>query len=308
MRIALTTLVMAGLLLPGAALADDIDPPRLSFASSLATVSLGSVFHASSTAHFQLDAPRSAVDGLRLSPLAVAQPEDALAAAAGGAAVPKLRRVSSFSDDVRVFWYAAGASAITSLASRVLMAIPGFFVLGVVAAAGPALGPFGSWILLVGGFTIATLLDASVSALAGTFVYDSVSRFYKSSFFPGFAGQLAGGALANGVLWLTVGYGLMLTTGLDLITPFAAQGSLAAIGVFSLLGVMPALVIAFLASVALPAVVGTWALAATAKPKQGYVIDPTWRPLDARHLAVPPKANHEEDRLAVPPAVTIAFE
>jgi hypothetical protein len=260
-------------------------------------------------ARLEIEAPASDVGGLRLSPLALVQPEDALGKADGGGELPKLRRVASFADDTRVFWYAAGASAITSLATRVMMAIPGFFLLAGVTAAGPALGPFGGWIMLLTGWVVSTVIDASVSALAGSFVYDNVSKFYESSFFPGFAGQLAGGALANGVLWMTIGYGLMLTTGLDLVSPFAPNGAFEPIGIFSALGVMPALVIAFLASVALPAVVGTWALAATAKPKEGYVIDPLWRPLDARRdIALAPEPRYADDRAPISPALSLAFD
>lgn len=235
---------------------------------------------------------------------ALAQAAEHSGEAVAEEAAPKLRRVHSFQEDTRVFWYATGAAAITSLATRVLLAIPGFFVLGITLAAGSVLPPVASWVLLVGAVAGWAIIDSALSALAGSFVYDRVSKFYTSSFLPGFAGQLAGATLAGGVLWLTMGFGLMLTTGLELITPFTLQGALTTVQLFSALGVMPALVVAFLASVALPAVMGTWALAVTARPKDGYVIDRSWRPLDKPRASL---SRADRDRLFVPPVLTLAF-
>jgi hypothetical protein len=226
-------------------------------------------------------------------------PSAAVAQASEEAGAPRLRRVPSFHDETRVFWYAAGASAITSLAGRVLLSVPAVFIAAFAGVLGVALGPVAGWALAVGVVGIAVLADAALAALAGSIVYDSVSRFYDTSFLAGFAGHVTGSALSIGVAALTFGFGGMLLGGLEAIAPLAVSSAFQATQMFMFLGVMPAFVVSFLASVALPALIGTWALAVTARPKDGYVMDPEWRPLSARIDAALPPERRSVDGVAV---------
>lgn len=218
-------------------------------------------------------------------------------------------RVSSFRDESRVFWFSAGASAVTSLAARVLLIIPAWIGVAFAQAASAALlGPVASFILVLGIVGAYTVGESAAAALVSGLVFDNSSRFYTSSFLPTFAGHLAGNAIAAGVLWLSVGFGGMLLYGLDAISAFTTGTAVGAVTVFSILGAMPVFVVAFLASVALPAVLGTWALAATARPREGFVIDPTWRPAaGGRRSSVERALPEDRERVPLRTLVTVAI-
>lgn len=243
-----------------------------------------------SAARLALDAPATAHPETRLVPLAQLQGEGPAAVAEGE--LP-LRRVPSFNEEARVFWYAAGASAIASLGTRVLLMVPAWLVAITVAAGGVFLGPVASTMLVIGLIAGLTVADAGISALAASLVYDNVSRFFSARYLPTFAGHLLGSGMSSSVLYLSVGFGGMLLVGLEALSAFSAPGVFQAIAIFSGLGVMPVFVVAFLASVALPAVIGTWALTATASPRPGFVVDPTWRPVG---LSLPARP-HEGGRM-----------
>lgn len=216
-----------------------------------------------------------------------------------------LVRVTSFRDETRVFWFSAGASAITSLATRVVLIIPTWIVvLFAVAGNAPLLGPAAGLVMVLGAIAGFTIGDSAAAALVSSLVYDNASRFYTTSFLASFGGHLAGNALAAGVMWLSLGFGGMLLYGLDAISAFTTGAASTAIGIFSTLGAMPIFVVAFLASVALPSVLGTWSMAATARPKEGYVIDPTWKPLaSVTQRVLPEDKNHVPMRTLVSVAI-----
>ncbi len=209
-----------------------------------------------------------------------------------------LVRVTSFKDETRVFWFSAGASAITSLATRVLLIIPMWVVIGLATVGtAPLLGPVATFVIVLGAVAGFSIADSAAAAAVSSLVFDNASDFFTSSFLASFGGHLTGNALAAGVMWLSVGFGGMLLFGLDALSAFTTGTALSAIALFSVLGTVPVFVVAFLASVALPALIGTWATAVTAKPREGYVIDPTWRPLASAPGS--PRALPEE-RFRVP--------
>lgn len=234
-----------------------------------------------------------------------------LAQASAPAAAPELPvvRVTSFKDESRVFWFSAGASAVTSLAARVLLVIPTWVGLALVSAgAASVLGPVAAFVMMlgiVGGYTVA---ESAAAALVSSLVFDNASHFYTSSFLSSFGGHLLGNGLAAGVMWLSLGFGWMLFHGVDALAAFTTGAAANAISVFSILGAMPVFVVVFLASVALPAVLGTWSMAATAKPREGYVIDPTWRPAAGRRRSALERALPEDrSRMPMRTLVTVAI-
>ncbi len=218
--------------------------------------------------------------------------DEAVAPAEGeeGAAPPvvetedlsRFPRVRGVHEESRVFWYAAGASALTSLVVRVLAFLPavigGLLIIGVNVAVGPA----ATLALVVGLIVGLSAVDAGLAALAGSLVFDSLSDFYDSSFFAAFGGQFLGNAAALGVSGLTVGFGLALILGTTILTQFIGEGITIGFTVLSFFGLIPAIVIGFFASVALPALVGAWAISMSAQPREGFKIDPNWAPLAPR--------------------------
>lgn len=227
------------------------------------------------------------------STLAAASPAEAGSSATASA--PAGHRYGWALEDSRVYWYTAGASAVTSLAARVVLIIPAYLIGAIAVASGLALNPVVATIVtlaVVAGFTV---VDAAISGLIASLTFNSVSRFYESDFLTGFAGHLAGNVLSAGAFWLVFGFGGMLIAGLDFVTPFTVNGVAQMLLAFSTLGVLPALVVTFIAGVAVPALVGAWALSATARPRDGYAIDPTWRPYETGTAAE--RALPEERRL-----------
>lgn len=220
-------------------------------------------------------------------PAAAAPAADASAPSEGDDAAPAVEdedlsrfpRVRGVHEESRVFWYAAGASALTSLVVRVLAFLPavigGLLIIGVNVAVGPA----ATLALVVALIVGLSAVDAGLAALAGSLVFDSLSDFYDSSFFAAFGGQFLGNAAALGVSGLTVGFGLGLILGTTILTQFIGEGITIGFTVLSFFGLIPAIVIGFFASVALPALVGAWAISMSASPRAGFKIDPNWAPL-----------------------------
>jgi hypothetical protein len=227
-----------------------------------------------------LDAPASANEsGFLLAPLA---------SKVDAKAKVRLPRVSTFHDETRTFWYASGAGAVTSLAARVFVGIPGALMLFGTSATGVSnlaaagiVGPT-ALIVTVGAIALMTIVDAAISALASTMVFNNMSRFYKGEWLSSFLGQLTGNALSGSVFWLTFGFGGLALDGLAGLQGLLVDGVISGMQVFSILGAMPAVVISFLATLALPALMGTWSMAAVAEPRDNYKIDPTWHPYGRR--------------------------
>lgn len=233
--------------------------------------------------HFDLEAPATGHPEVQLRPLASLTPalssvERAFELAAATKAQPRERRIDGYHEEARVLWYAAGATGLTSLASRVLLAGPTYLIGALSAGAGLVLNPVAGTVLTLAMFGTFTVVDSALSALMGSVLFNNLSDVYETTFLPGFLGHLAGNALAVGATRIIFGFGGMLIGGLGTLSPFLGSGIVELVAVFSMLGVLPALVVTFIASLAVPAIMSTWAMAATAKAKAGYEIDPTWRP------------------------------
>jgi|GEM_PF-1937737 len=191
----------------------------------------------------------------------------------GASRAPRVRGES------RIFWYALGASALASLASRfvsigpAVVAFAAFFLITSNAAVAPALAA-----LLLGGLFAGYIsIDAAIAALAGSFVFNSLSKHYKSNFWSGFLGQMAGNALAVSAIGLMVGFGLLYSSGVEAMAQFLAADFAQAVSTFSFIGLMPVAIISLFISVAVPAVTGAWGLSMGAKPADGFSVDPTWK-------------------------------
>ncbi len=182
--------------------------------------------------------------------------------------------------DTRAFWYAAGASAVTTLGTHVLVGLPTLALGGglVSAMLGTGnVGLVGATATALGIFLVYTAAESTVSALVAMLVFDSMSETYEGQFASAFFGHFAGAVAGTGVTTLTFGGGLILLHGMGLLAEFTGGAGLEALTVFSFLGAMPAVVIAGTALVAVPALASAWALAAGARPKDGYAIDVDWR-------------------------------
>jgi len=204
-----------------------------------------------------------------------AAPAPSLSAPPSTESLPRARGIAGES---RVFWYATGASALASLGLRVVAFVPGLIAALTIGTMSFAFGPAVPMILFVALATGFAGVDAAVGALAGSLVFDRASSFYDSRYVAAFTGQFLGNALAVGVGSLLFGYGMMLITGATMLTEFTGPSVLVGLSFFSFFGFLPAAVVAFFASIALPSLVGAWALANTASPRAGYRVDPTWSP------------------------------
>ncbi len=224
-----------------------------------------------------------------------------VAAATGAAAVPRVSqdRYAFAIEDGRAFWYAAGAAAVTSLGSAVLVGLP-YLIVAVLAGTFTALlGPIPlalTVIGLTGGFMV---LNSAVSALAGQLVFNSMSRTYETSYWSAFGGHFAGNVAALGGGALIFGLGIMLYTGIEGLSGFTGATASTAVLLFSVLGTMPAAVIGAIAIIAVPALFSAWAMSVAAQPKQGFAIDPSYRastrdPADPVARAVAPSARDDQ--------------
>ena len=221
----------------------------------------------------EIDAPKSSIDdGLRLLPAKFAK-----LAPAKKAAIP---RVASFHDESRVFWYATGAGAATALGVRILSAIP------LVALAGASSAFVGPGVLAILGATalVLTLIETSLAAFTATAVFNNMSRYYRASYWASWIGQLGGAALSNGVMGLLFGFGHLSFLGVESLEGIVAGGILNSIQIASILGAMPAVVVAFFVSLAVPSMIGAWSMAATATTRTGFVVDEDWYPFGKRTL------------------------
>lgn len=228
----------------------------------------------------------------------VAPPAPSITAPSSTDGLPRARGIAGES---RVFWYATGASALASLGLRVVAFVPGLIAALTIGSMSFAFGPAVPMILFVALATGFAGVDAAVGALAGSLVFDRASSFYDSRYVAAFTGQFLGNALAVGVGSLLFGYGMMLITGVTMLTEFTGPSVLIGLTFFSFFGFLPASVVAFFASIALPSLVGAWALANTATPRAGYRIDPSWSPfavVDERAPARRTSARESKDGLS----------
>ena len=180
-------------------------------------------------------------------------------------------------DDGRALWYSAGASAVVALGTHVLVGLPTTVItlmsLSALASGSPAMiVP-----VLLGVGAAYFVGEAAVAAAAGWLVFNGASDVYEGNFLSAYGAHLGGAVAGVSVSALTFGIGGLLFGGLGALAEFTGSAGVTAIGVFSVLGSLPAVVIGGIALVGVPALFGAWALAATASPKEGYAIDPAWR-------------------------------
>lgn len=181
--------------------------------------------------------------------------------------------------DTRAFWYAAGASAVTTLGVHILGGLPtlvfgGTVVQGMLSS---GLGFPTVTAVALGLFLTYTAAESAVTALVATHVFNSLSTTYEAHYLSGFLAHFAGGVASTAVTMLTFGGGLLLFHGVGLLSEFTGSAGISSLQIFSFLGAMPAVVVAGTALIAVPALATAWALAAGATPRAGYAIDEQWQ-------------------------------
>ncbi|MBI1947264.1 MAG: hypothetical protein HYS27_16335 [Deltaproteobacteria bacterium] len=206
-------------------------------------------------------------------------------------------------DDGRPFWYAAGASAVVALGTHVLVGLPVTVIASMAISPFITLAPAATLPVLFGIGGVYLLAQSALAAGAATLAFGATSDLYDGNYLAGLAAHVGGALLGAGVSGLTFGIGGLLFGGLNMIAEFTGSAGLSGIGVFSLLGALPAVVIGGIALVGVPAVLGAWALAAGATAKEGYAIDPHWRsPTPPPAPAVPVTPVARGDAAALPVA------
>lgn len=203
--------------------------------------------------------------------------------------------------DTRAFWYAAGAAAVTSLGAHVLIGIP---VLVLSAGILGSLGGGGALpvITLVAALGIGgayAFAESLVAALAATLVFNGMSEIYEGDYLTALMAHFTGNLVSTAVTSLTFGGGLLLFHGVGQLAEFTGQAGLTTLQIFSFLGAMPAVVIAGIALIAVPALVSAWALASSAHPRPGYEIDEDWQKPTAQALP-PSREPAAQYAIAVP--------
>jgi hypothetical protein len=178
--------------------------------------------------------------------------------------------------DTRAFWYAAGAGAVTTLGTHLLVGVPVLAVSTAVLFAGGGV-PLWAGLGIYVGYSAA---ESLLSGLVAQLVFDSMAQTYRTNFITGAMAHMAGSMVSTTVVSLIGGFALLSFHGANLLAPFTAGAGIGGLGVLTLLGALPAVVVAGTAVIAIPALVTSWALAASAQPRDGYAIDPQWQALD----------------------------
>jgi hypothetical protein len=180
--------------------------------------------------------------------------------------------------DTRAFWYSAGAAAVTALGTHVLIGIPVLLLTtGVVATLNPGGAlPIVTLAVALGIGGAYAFGAAAISALAALLVFNGMSEIYEGDYVTALTANFAGSLVSTAVTTLTFGGGALLFHGMALLSEFTGSAGLTTLQIFTFLGAMPAVVIAGIALIAVPALVTSWALAASAHPREGYEIDDQW--------------------------------
>ncbi len=202
--------------------------------------------------------------------------------------------------DTRAFWYAAGAAAVTSLGAHVLIGIPVLVltagVLGGLAGGGAL--PIVTLAIALGVGGAYAFAESLVAALAATVVFNGMSEIYEGDYLSALMAHFMGNLVSTAVTSLTFGGGILLFHGVGQLAEFTGQAGLNTLQIFSFLGAMPAIVIAGIALIAVPALVSAWALATSAHPRPGYAIDEDWQKPTAQALP-PSREPFAESRYAI---------
>ncbi len=179
--------------------------------------------------------------------------------------------------DTRAFWYSAGAGAVTTLGTHLLIGTPTLAI-----SSSLLVGVSGAPLLaaVLGIYVGYTAVESLLSGLVAGLVFDSMAQTYRSNFLTGAMAHMAGSMLSTTVVSLIGGFGLLVFHGTTLLTPFTAGAGIGGLGVLTLLGALPAVVVAATAVIAIPALVTSWALSASAQPREGYMIDQNWQAIE----------------------------
>ncbi|MDP2344971.1 MAG: hypothetical protein Q8O67_28760 [Deltaproteobacteria bacterium] len=193
--------------------------------------------------------------------------------------------------DTRAFWYSAGASAVTSLGTHVLVGIPVLVIASAGIAGIAATAPITALALAVGVVGLYAFSESLLSSLAGFLVFNGMSETYEGNYLTCLLAHFGGNLASTAVTTLTFGGGALLFHGMGLLSEFTGGAGLQTVQIFSFLGAMPAIVIAGIAIVAVPALASAWALAVSATPRAGYEIDDQW--LSPAEAALEPRIRRE---------------
>ena len=211
--------------------------------------------------------------------------------------------------DTRAFWYSAGAAAVTSLGTHVLVGIPTLVLASAGIAGIAATAPITALAIAVGVVGLYAFSESLLSSLAGFLVFNGMSETYESNYLTALLAHFGSTLASTAVTTLTFGGGALLFHGMGLLSEFTGGAGLSTVQIFSFLGAMPAIVIAGIAMIAIPALATAWALSVSATPRAGYEIDENW--LSARDVAVPSQPALEPDAAPVrnrrDPVVVTAF-
>ena len=202
--------------------------------------------------------------------------------------------------DTRSFWYSAGAGAVTTLGTHILVGLPTLFLSTQIIGPLQANGSPAALVVGIGIFTAYTLVESGLSSLVAMLVFDSMSETYESRYLTGFLGHFGGAVLSTAVTSLTFGLGLLVLHGSSVLSDFTGNAGFGALSIFSVLGAMPAVVIAGTALIAVPALTTSWALSAGAVARSGFQIDEQWRiPTVAERTQAPARRRDDNtDRVA----------
>lgn len=254
---------------------------RMAVALALVSASLLSL---AEPAHaFSLDVPRLTPPSFET--LATAGVPDDLFFATPSLVVPP--RYDWVVEDGRAFWYSAGASAVVALGTHVLVGLPVTVITLMSTSTLLSAAPAMYLPVLLGVGSAYLLGQSAVAAAAAWMVFNGTSDVYQTNYLTSLAAHVGGTIVGAGVSVLTFGLGGLLFGGLTTLAEFTGSAGITAIGVFSLLGSLPAVVIGGIALVGAPALIGVWALAVTAEAKEGYSIDRQWRAAPALAPAAP---------------------
>lgn len=213
--------------------------------------------------------------------------------------IPRAKKVRG---ELPTYWYAALASGTAGLLVKAAGAVVGFIPAIVslsLLTAGVGPGPAAFAVTMVAAITLGLVIDSALSSLVGGLVYDFASDFYESNYVAAFAGHLAGNAFALGAPLLTGGMAIMLTSGVAVLQDFAVAGALEGITAMTILAAPPVVFASLVVWMAVPALIGSWAIVNTARPAEGFVLDPSWKPLRSSLLdSVSPSQSSATQRFS----------
>jgi hypothetical protein len=203
-------------------------------------------------------------------------------------------------DEGRPFWFAAGASSVVALGTHVLVGFPTLVITGSAAGNVAQSSPAAALPLLLGVGGAYMLAQTALSSLTAFLVFNATSKVYDGNWLVAFGAHVAGTLLGAAVSALPFGTGFMLYGGLEGLSEFTGRTGLGAVAVLSVLGALPAIVIGGIALIGVPAIIGSWAMAISATPKEGYAIHRGPPPAPPQGPPASPPTARASDIVPVP--------